>query len=128
MHFGFILLLALGAIVDSHIELRRANVEVKSHEKPLMEVVILRKLRRAAHEVLLAGAVVSNLHFVWSSSTRVFTKNCFPQFSPIHELGEFQWQALNLAALRAGDAKERVDSRQRRRSISRRSTWTWRSR
>jgi hypothetical protein len=44
MHFGFILLLALGAIIDSHVELRRANVEVKSHEKALMEVVILRKL------------------------------------------------------------------------------------
>jgi hypothetical protein len=128
IYFGFILLLALGAIVDSHIELRRANMEVKSHEKPLMEVMILRKLRPAALEVLLAGAVVLNLHFVWSSSTRVFTKNRFPQFSPIHELGEFQWQALNLAALRVGDAKERVDSRRRRRSISGRSTWTWRSR
>jgi hypothetical protein len=28
MHFGFILLLALGAIIDSHVKLRRANVEV----------------------------------------------------------------------------------------------------
>jgi hypothetical protein len=44
VHFGFILLLALGAVVDSHVELRRANVEVKGHEKVLMEVVILRKL------------------------------------------------------------------------------------
>jgi hypothetical protein len=51
-------------------------------------------------------------------STRVFTKNHFPQFSPIHELGEFQWQALNFVALRAGDTKERVDSGRRRRSIS----------
>jgi hypothetical protein len=44
MYFGFILLLALGAVVDPHVELRRANMEVKSHEKPLMEVMILRKL------------------------------------------------------------------------------------
>jgi hypothetical protein len=101
MYFGFILLLALGAIIDPHVELRRANMEVKSHENPLMEVVILHKLRPAVLEVLLAGAVVPNLHFVWSSSTRVFMKKRFPQFSPIHELGEFQWQALNLAALRA---------------------------
>jgi hypothetical protein len=84
MYFGFILLLALGAIVDPHVKLRCANIEVKGHEKPLMEVVILRKLRPAALKVLLAGAVVPNLHFVWSSSTIVFTKNRFPQFSPIH--------------------------------------------
>jgi hypothetical protein len=89
-----------------------------------MKVVILRKLRPAALEVLLAGAGVPNLHFVWSSSTRVFTKNHFPQFSPIHELSEFQWQALNLAALRAGDAKERVDSGRRSGSISGRSIGT----
>jgi hypothetical protein len=44
MYFGFILLLALGAFIDPHVELRRANMEVKSHENPLMEVVILRKL------------------------------------------------------------------------------------
>jgi hypothetical protein len=30
----------------------------------------------------------------------VFTENCFTQFSPIHELGKFLWQALNFAALR----------------------------
>jgi hypothetical protein len=78
LYFGFILLLALGAIVDSHVKLRRANMEVKSHEKPLMEVVILRKLRPAALEVFLTGAVIPHLHFVWSSSTRVFTKNRFP--------------------------------------------------
>jgi hypothetical protein len=44
MYFGFILLLALGAVIDSHVELRCANMEVKSHEKALMEVVILHKL------------------------------------------------------------------------------------
>jgi hypothetical protein len=54
-----------------------------------MEVVILHKLRPAALEVLLTGAVVPNLHFIGSSSPRVFTKNCFSQFSPIHKLGEF---------------------------------------
>jgi hypothetical protein len=91
MHFGFSLLLALGAIIDSHIELRCANVEVKSHEKALMEVVILHKLRPATLEVLLTGAIVPNLDFIGSSSPRVFTKNRFSQFSPVHELGEFQW-------------------------------------
>jgi hypothetical protein len=90
MHFGFILLLALGAVIDSHVELRHANVEFESHEKALMEVMILRKLRPAALEVLLTGAVVSNLHFIGSSSPRVFTKNRFSQFSPVHKLGEFQ--------------------------------------
>jgi hypothetical protein len=89
LFFGFILLLALGAIVDSHVKLRRANMEIKGHEKPLMEVMILRKSRLVALEELLAGAVVPHLHFVWGSSTRVFTENCFPQLSPIHGFGKF---------------------------------------
>jgi hypothetical protein len=33
-------------------------------------------------------------------------KNRFSQFSPIHELGEIQRQALNLMALRHGNAKK----------------------
>jgi hypothetical protein len=65
-------------------------VEVKSYEKALLEVVILRKLRPAALEELLTGTVVPNLHFIGSSSPGVFTKNHFSQFSPVHELGEFQ--------------------------------------
>jgi hypothetical protein len=56
----------------------------------LMDVVILRKLRAAALEVLLTGAVVPDFHFIGSSSPRVFTKNRYPQFSPIHKLGEFR--------------------------------------
>jgi hypothetical protein len=82
-----------------------------------MEVVILRKSRPVALEELLTGAVVPHLHFLWSSSTRVFTENCFTQFSTIHELGKFQWQALNFTALRVTDAEERIDSGQRKRSI-----------
>jgi hypothetical protein len=37
----------------------------------------------------------------------LFVKNRFSQFSPIHELGKIQRQALNLVALCVGDAKER---------------------
>jgi hypothetical protein len=91
LHFGFILLLALGAVVDSHVKLRRANMEIKGHEEPLMEVMILRKSRPAALEELFTGAVVPHLQFVWGSSTRMFMKNCFTQFLPIHEFGKFQW-------------------------------------
>jgi hypothetical protein len=90
MHFGFVLLLALGAVIDSHVELRCADVEVESHKEALMEVVVLCKLRLAALEVLLTGAVIPNLHFIGSSSPRVFTKNRLPQFSPVHKLSEFQ--------------------------------------
>jgi hypothetical protein len=46
---------------------------------------------------------------------------------PIHELGEIQWQALNLAALRHGNAEEGKDSGRRSRSSGssrRRSEWT----
>jgi hypothetical protein len=52
-------------------------MEIKGHEEPLMEVMILRKSRPAALEELFTGAVVPHLHFVWGSSTRVFTENCF---------------------------------------------------
>jgi hypothetical protein len=89
LRFGFVLLLALGAVEDSHIELRRANMIVKSHEEPLMKVMILRKSRPAALEELFTGAVVPHLHFIWSSSTRMFAENCFAQFPPIHEIREF---------------------------------------
>jgi hypothetical protein len=81
-------------------------VEVESHKEALMEVMVLYKLRLAALEVLLTGAIVPDLHFIGSLSPRVFTKDSFPQFSPIHKLGEIQRQMLNLAALRAGDAEE----------------------
>jgi hypothetical protein len=66
-------------------------MEVKGHEKASMEVMILRKLRPAALEVLLTSAVVPNLYFRGSSSPGVLMKNRFSQFSPVHELGEFQW-------------------------------------
>jgi hypothetical protein len=89
MHFSFILFLALGVIIDPYVELRRADVKVESHKEALMEAMVLCKLRPAALEVLLTGAVIPNLHFIGSSSPRVFTKNCFPQFSPVHKLGEF---------------------------------------
>jgi hypothetical protein len=88
IYFGFILLLALGAIIDFHVELRCPNVEVESHEKTLMEVMVLCKLRSAALEVLFISAVVPDFHFVGSSFPRVLAKNSFPQFSPIHEFGK----------------------------------------
>jgi hypothetical protein len=97
---------------------------IKGHEEPLMEVMVLRKSRPAALEELFADAIIPHLHFIGSSSTRVFTENCFALFPPIHEIHEFRWQALNLTALRAGDAEEREESGQRRRRASRRSTWT----
>jgi hypothetical protein len=100
-------------------------MEVESHEEALVEIMVFCKLRPAALEVLLAGAIVPNLHFVWSSSTRLFVENRFSQFSPIHGLGKIQRQALNLAALRVGDAKERKYSGRSRRSTRRRSAWTW---
>jgi hypothetical protein len=55
----------------------------------------------------------------------LFTKNCLSQFAAIHKLREIQRQALNLTALRHGNAKERKDigrcSRSSRRSRRRRS-------
>jgi hypothetical protein len=94
-----------------------------------MEVMIFCKLRPATLEVHLAISIVPDLHFIGSSSSRVFVKNCFPQFPSIHELVELQRYPLNLAALGAGDAKEGVHvGQRRRRSVITRSAWTWCSR
>jgi hypothetical protein len=44
VHFRFVLLLALGTVVDPHVELRRTDVVVKSHEEALMEVMVFYNL------------------------------------------------------------------------------------
>jgi hypothetical protein len=90
VHFSFVLLLALGAVVDPHVKLQRTDVEVESHEETLVEVMIFCKLRLAALEVYLTGPVVPNLHLIGSSSPRVLMKNRFPQLSPVHKLGKLQ--------------------------------------
>jgi hypothetical protein len=103
-------------------------VEVKSYEETLVEVMVFCKLRLATLEVHLAGPVVLDLHFIGSSSPRVFTKNRFPQLSHVHKLGKLQRHPLNLAALSTGDAEEGVHFGRRRRSVMRRSARTWCSR
>jgi hypothetical protein len=128
MDFSFVLLLALSTVVDPHVKLRCTNMVVESHTETLMEVMIFCKLRPASLEVHLAGPIILDLHFIGSSSPRVLTKNCFPQLSPIHELGKLQQHPLNLVALSTGDAEEGVHFGRRRRSIVRRDARTWRSR
>jgi hypothetical protein len=104
-------------------------VVVEGHEETLMEVMVFCKLRPATLGIHLTVSVVPDLHFVGSSSSRVFTKNYFSQLQSIHELGELQRYPLNLAALGAGDAKEGVHfGRRRRRSIMRWGARTWCSR
>jgi hypothetical protein len=126
VYFSLILLLALSTIVDLHIKLRCATVVIKDHEKPLVEFMVFRKLGPATLEVHLAVSIVPYLYLVGSSSSRLFAKNCFAKFSPIHELSKFQWHPLNLAALSTGDAEEGINFRRRRsRSITRWSTRTW---
>jgi hypothetical protein len=102
---------------------------VEYHKETLVEVMVFCKLRPTALEVHLGVPVIPDLYFIGSSFPRVFTKNCFPQLSPIHELGKLQRHPLNLAALSAGDAEEGVHfGRRRRRSIMRRGAQIWRSR
>jgi hypothetical protein len=128
MDFSFILLLALGAVIDLHVELRHADVEVEGHEEALVDVVVFCKLRPATSQVLLAIAIIPNLHLVWSTTTRLFTENRLSQFTPIHELCETQRQTLNLAALRHGNIEERENFGRNNRSSGssrRRSAWTW---
>jgi hypothetical protein len=128
MDFNFILLLALSTIIDLHIKLRCTDMVVEDHEETLVKIVIFCKLRPAALEVHLAITIVPDLYLVGSSFPRVFVKNSFSQFSPIHELCELQRHSLNLAALSAGDVEEGVHfGRRRRRNIMRRGAQTWRS-
>jgi hypothetical protein len=125
VHFSFVLLLALSTVVDLHIKFRCTDVVVKDHEETLMEVMVFCKLRLATLEVHLAVSVIPDLHFIRSPSPSVFAENCFPQFSPIHELGKLQWHPPNLAALSAGDAEEGIYlGRRRMRSIMWRSART----
>jgi hypothetical protein len=88
VHFSFVLLLALSIVVDLHVKLRCTDMVVEDHEETLVEVVVFCKLRPAALEVHLVGPVIPDLHFIGSSSSRVFKKNRFPQLSPIHEIGK----------------------------------------
>jgi hypothetical protein len=104
--FGFILLLALGAIIDLHIKLRRADMEVEGHEEALVDVMIFCKLRPAAPEVLFAVAIIPHLHLIWDAAARLLAKNSLSQFASIHKIGETQRQALNLATLRHGNAEK----------------------
>jgi hypothetical protein len=88
MNFSFILLLALGAVINLHVELRRTDVEVEGHEEALVDVVVFCKLRPAAPQVLFAVAIVPNLHLLRDTTARLFAENRLSQFAPIHELGE----------------------------------------
>jgi hypothetical protein len=124
MDFSFIFLLALGAVVDLHVELRRADVEVEGHEEALVDVVVFCKVRPTTPKVLFAIAIVPNLYLVWGTTARLFTENSLSQFATIHKLGEIQWQALNLVALCHGNAEEREDPERSSRSSRRRSDWT----
>jgi hypothetical protein len=53
-----------------------------------MEVMVFCKLRPATLEVHLTISIIPDFHFVGSSSSRVFVKNCFSQLPSIHEFGE----------------------------------------
>jgi hypothetical protein len=99
---------------------------IEDHEKPLVEVVVFCKMGPATPEVHLAISVVPHLYLVGSSCSRVFTKNSFTKFSPIHEFSKLQRHLLNFTALGGGDIEEGIQfGRRRRRSIMRRSAQTW---
>jgi hypothetical protein len=52
-------------------------MEVEGHEEALMDVVVFCKLRPATLKVLLAVAIIPNLHFVWGPTARLFMENRF---------------------------------------------------
>jgi hypothetical protein len=98
---------------------------IKDHEKPLVEVVVFCKMGLATPEVHLAVSIVPHLYLIGSSSSRVFMKNSFTKFSPIHEFSKLQRHPLNFTALSVGDIEEEIKlGRRRRRSIMQRSART----
>jgi hypothetical protein len=126
VYFCLILLLALSTIIDLHIKLRCTTMIIEDHEKPLVEVVVFCKMGPATPEVHLTVPVVPHLYLIGSSSSRVFAKNCFANFSPIHEFSKLQRHPLNFTALSVGDTEEgKQFGRRRRRSITRQSVRTW---
>jgi hypothetical protein len=128
--FSFIFFLAEGVVIDLHVELRRADVEIEGHEEALVDVVVFCEQQLATPKVLFAVAIIPHFHLVRDATARLFTENRLSQFAPIHEVGEAQRQALNLAALLHGDTEERKDLGRRSRSSRssrRRSNWTWSS-
>jgi hypothetical protein len=126
VYFSLILLLALSTIIDLHIKLQCTAMVIEDHEKPLVEVAVFCKMGLATPKVHLAVSVVPHYYLVGSSSSRVFVKDCFMKFPPIHELSKFQRHPLNLTALSGDDAEEGINfGRRRRRSITRQSARTW---
>jgi hypothetical protein len=120
VHFSFVLLLALSAVIDLHVKLQRTTVVVEEHEKPLMQIMVLRKLGPAAPEIHLTTAIVVHFNLIWSSSSRLFAKDSFTKLAPIHELGKFQQNTLLLTTLSTSDTEERVNlDRRRRRGVAR---------
>jgi hypothetical protein len=120
MHFGFILPLALCPVEDLHIKLRCTTMVVEDHEETLMQFMILYKLGLAAPEVHLATTAVVHFHFIWSSSSRLFTEDSFTELTPVHEFSKLQRDTLLFTALSTSDNKEgeQIDRRRRRSIVS----------
>jgi hypothetical protein len=126
VYLCLILLLALSTIIDLHIKLRCTAMVIEDHEKPLVEVVVFCKMGPATPEVHLAISIVPHLYLVGSPSSRVFMKNSFTKFLPIHEFSKLQRHPLNFTAFSAGDTEEGIKfGRRRRRSITQGSARTW---
>jgi hypothetical protein len=100
-------------------------VIIEDYEETLMQFMILCKLGPAAPEVHLAVTIIIHLHFIWSSSSRLFTQDGFTEFAPVHKFSKLERNTLLLMTLSSSDDKkgENID-RRRRRSIARSSART----
>jgi hypothetical protein len=58
-------------------------VIVEQQEEALVQIVIFCKTGPAAPEVHLLIAVIVYLHFIWRSSTRIFSKDGLTELSPM---------------------------------------------
>jgi hypothetical protein len=92
-------------------------VIVEQQEEALMQIIIFCKTGPSATKVHLPIAVIVNLHLIWSSFTRFFSKDRLMELSPIHEFSKFQRHTLLFATLSTSKSEEREYVDRRRRSI-----------
>jgi hypothetical protein len=86
-------------------------MEVEGHEEALMDVVVFRKARPTAPEVLLAITIIPHFYLIRDASARLLAKDSFSHFTAIHKFGKIHQQALDLMTLPQGNAEKRENAR-----------------
>jgi hypothetical protein len=98
--------MALGAIIDLHVELGSPALIVKHQDLALMNIVIFSEAVLATSKESIAIAIIIHLQFIWWPATGSLTKNNFSKFTALHELCELHKKALMFALMGTSKRKE----------------------